>query len=142
MLTLDLVAEEDATSQDYDHDCDDCWENELQAEVIRARQRADTDVSKLRVASKEPKVKTSSLPRGSERSWGRSSHRDAAKVLKKHQVQVEEDCSRVFSWTGSDQVLGALQVLQAQSRTPQPGKRFSTHARSRCASMDEVLSSR
>uniref|UniRef100_A0A087XX12 Pleckstrin homology domain containing, family O member 1a n=1 Tax=Poecilia formosa TaxID=48698 RepID=A0A087XX12_POEFO len=30
----------------------------------------------------------------------------------------------------------------AQSRTPQPGKRFSMQGRSRCASMDEVLSSR
>uniref|UniRef100_A0A3B3XLV9 PH domain-containing protein n=1 Tax=Poecilia mexicana TaxID=48701 RepID=A0A3B3XLV9_9TELE len=30
--------------------------------------------------------------------------------------------------------------LRAQSRTPQPGKRFSMQGRSRCASMDEVLS--
>ncbi|XP_029700425.1 pleckstrin homology domain-containing family O member 1-A isoform X1 [Takifugu rubripes] len=125
MLTLDLVAEEDGALQEYDDDCDDSWENDLQMEgscgqtdLIQSRQRADTDVSKLRVTPKEPKVKTSSLPRGSERSWGKSSHLDAAKVHKKHQV------------------------LQAQSRTPQPGKRFIAHARSRCASMDEVLSSR
>ncbi|CDQ57369.1 unnamed protein product [Oncorhynchus mykiss] len=32
--------------------------------------------------------------------------------------------------------------LKAQSRTPQPGKRFSAQGRSRCASMDEVLSLR
>uniref|UniRef100_A0A4W5Q9C1 Pleckstrin homology domain containing, family O member 1a n=1 Tax=Hucho hucho TaxID=62062 RepID=A0A4W5Q9C1_9TELE len=32
--------------------------------------------------------------------------------------------------------------LEAQSRTPPPGKRFSARGRSRCASMDEVLSSR
>lgn len=111
MLTLDLVAEEDAASQDYDHDCDDSWESDLQVdlqragqtEVIRSRQRADTDVSKLRVASKEPKVKTGSLPRGSERSWGRSSHLDAAKVHKKHQVQVDKDRSWFCSWTGLKQ---------------------------------------
>lgn len=36
----------------------------------------------------------------------------------------------------------STQVLQAQSQTPQPGKRFSMQGRSRCASMDEVLSSR
>lgn len=92
MLTLDLVAEEDGALQEYDDDCDDSWENDLQMEqtdVIQSRQRADTDVSKLRVTSKEPKVKTSSLPRGSERSWGKNSHLDAAKVHKKHQVQLE-----------------------------------------------------
>lgn len=108
MLTLDLVAEEDAASQDYDHDCDDSWENDLQVDLqragpteeVRSRQRADTDVSKLRVTSKEPKVKTGSLPRGSERSWGRNSHLDAAKVHKKHQVQVEKEGSWSYSWTG------------------------------------------
>lgn len=42
-----------------------------------------------------------------------------------------------------DQKLCVLpQVLQAQSRTPQPGKRVSLQGRSRCASMDQVLSSR
>lgn len=35
-----------------------------------------------------------------------------------------------------------VQALQTQSRTPQPGKRVSMQGRSRCASMDEVLSSR
>lgn len=96
MLTLDLVAEEDGALQEYDDDCDGSWENDLQmdgscgqADGIQSRQRADTDVSKLRVTSKEPKVKTSSLPRGSERSWGKNSHLDAAKVHKKHQVQSE-----------------------------------------------------
>lgn len=63
-------------------------------------------------------MKTSSLPRGSERSWGR--HLETSKVHKSPQVQ----------------------VIHAQSRTPQPGKRFSMQGRSRCASMDEVLSSR
>ncbi|XP_036949741.1 pleckstrin homology domain-containing family O member 1-A isoform X1 [Acanthopagrus latus] len=133
MLTLDLVAEEDGFSPDYD--CDS-WENSFQADLqgggscgqvamagsqgVGVRQRADTDVSKLRMTSKEPKVKTGSLPRGSERSWGKHSSLEASKVPKTQQVQ----------------------VLQAQSRTPQPGKRFSLQGRSRCASMDEVLSSR
>ncbi|XP_054461637.1 pleckstrin homology domain-containing family O member 1-A [Anoplopoma fimbria] len=130
MLTLDLVAEEDGFSPDYDGDSRESWEN-LHGELQRGgssgqlgswgvgvRQRAGTDVSKLRVTPKEPKVKTSSLPRGSELSWGKQSYLEASKV---HKTQ---------------------QVLKAQSQTPQPGKRFSMQGRSRCASMDEVLSSR
>lgn len=92
MLTLDLVAEEDGFSPDYDGDSRESWEN-LQrggscGQVAGVRQRADTDVSKLRVTSKEPKVKTGSLPRGSERSWGKQSHLEASKVHKTQQVQV------------------------------------------------------
>ncbi|XP_037549211.1 pleckstrin homology domain-containing family O member 1-A [Nematolebias whitei] len=118
MLTLDLVAEEDGFSFDYDPD--ESWENSFRVDLQKegGRQRSGTDVSKLRVTTKEPKVKTSSLPRGSERSWGK--HLEVPKVHKNQQVQ----------------------VLQAQSQTPQPGKRFSMQGRSRCASMDEVLSSR
>ncbi|XP_049457526.1 pleckstrin homology domain-containing family O member 1-A-like isoform X1 [Epinephelus fuscoguttatus] len=133
MLTLDLVAEEDGFSPGYEGSSRDSWEN-LQIDLQRGgscgqvaavgslgvRQRAGTDVSKLRVTSKESKVKTSSLPRGSELSWGKHSHLEVSKIHKPQQVQ----------------------VLQAQSRTPQPGKRFSMQGRSRCASMDEVLSSR
>ncbi|XP_014860309.1 PREDICTED: pleckstrin homology domain-containing family O member 1 [Poecilia mexicana] len=126
MLTLDLVAEEDGFCLEYDDD--ESWEDSFRVDLqkegsgggIGGRQRAGTDVSKLRVTTKEPKVKTGSLPRGSERSWGKQPHLDASKVQKNQQVQ----------------------VLQAQSRTPQPGKRFSMQGRSRCASMDEVLSSR
>ncbi|XP_023257735.1 pleckstrin homology domain-containing family O member 1-A-like isoform X1 [Seriola lalandi dorsalis] len=130
-LTLDLVAEEDGFFPDYDDDSQESWENSFRVDLQRGdfcgqvavvgsrgvggRQRAGTDVSKLRVISKEPKVKTGSLPRGSECSWGKQSH------LEVHKTQ---------------------QVLQTQSRTPQPGKRFSMQGRSRCASMDEVLSSR
>ncbi|XP_069372595.1 pleckstrin homology domain-containing family O member 1-A isoform X1 [Paralichthys olivaceus] len=127
MLTLDLVTEEDGFSPDYDGNSRESWQNfqvDLQkgGQVVGSwgvggRQRAGTDVSKLRVTSKEPKVKTGSLPRGSEWSWGKQSHLEASKVQKTQQVQ-------------------------AQSRTPQPGKRFSVQGRSRCASMDEVLSSR
>ncbi len=104
MLTLDLVAEEDGFSPDYDGESRESWENSFQVDLERegscgpmavvgsrglgVRQRADTDVSKLRVTSKEPKVKTGSLPRGSERSWGKQSHLEASKVHKTQQVQV------------------------------------------------------
>ncbi|XP_051927070.1 pleckstrin homology domain-containing family O member 1-A [Hippocampus zosterae] len=126
MLALDLVAEEEGFSE-----CDGTsWESVFhvgsngRAATAAAggggRQRSGTDVSKLRVRTKEPKVKTGSLPRGSERSWGKYSHLENSKVHKSQQ----------------------LQVLQKHSRTPQPGKRNSIVGRSRCASMDEVLSSR
>lgn len=104
MLTLDLVAEEDGFSPDYNGDSWDSWENNLQVNmqkggscgqvgVVRSqgvgvRQRADTDASKLRVTSKDPKVKSGSLPRGSERSWGKHSNLEATKVHKTQQVQV------------------------------------------------------
>ncbi|XP_069544480.1 pleckstrin homology domain-containing family O member 1-A isoform X2 [Brachyistius frenatus] len=129
VLTLDLVAEEDGFFPDYDGGSQESWENGFRVDLhggggqavrsrgVGGRQRADTDVSKLQ-ASREPKVTTGSLPRGSERSWGRQTHPDASKVHNTPQVQV------------------------LQSRTPQPGKRFSLQGRSRCASMDEVLSSR
>ncbi|KAM9838713.1 pleckstrin homology domain-containing family O member 1-A [Aulostomus maculatus] len=136
MLTLDLVTEEDGIANEFDGATQESWENVFRVDLQRGtscgqvvavgsrevggRQRSGTDVSKLRVTPKEPKVKTGSLPRGSERSWGKYSHLEASKVPKTQQ----------------------LQVLQTQSRTPQPGKRFSMQGRSRCASMDEVLSSR
>lgn len=98
MLTLDLVAEEDGFSPDYDGDSQESWENNFRVDLqtggssglvaVGGRKRAGTDVSKLRVTSKEPKVKTGSLPRGSERSWGKYSHPEASKVHKTQQVQV------------------------------------------------------
>ncbi|XP_078124361.1 pleckstrin homology domain-containing family O member 1-like [Sander vitreus] len=135
MLTLDLVTEEDGLSPDYDCDPQESSWEKLQADLLRGgscgqvvaavgssgigvRQRAGTDVSKLWATSKEPKVKTSSLPRASELSWGQQSHLEASKLHNTQQAQV------------------------LQSQTPQPGKRFSMQGRSRCASMDEVLSSR
>ncbi|XP_077404688.1 pleckstrin homology domain-containing family O member 1-like [Vanacampus margaritifer] len=125
LLTLDLVAEEEGFSSECDATS---WGSVFRAgscgQVAAAagggRQRAGTDVSKLRVRTKEAKVKTGSLPRGSERSWGKFSHLENSKVHKSQQ----------------------LQVLQNLSRTPQPGKRTSVAGRSRCASMDEVLASR
>uniref|UniRef100_A0A8C9XR16 Pleckstrin homology domain containing, family O member 1a n=1 Tax=Sander lucioperca TaxID=283035 RepID=A0A8C9XR16_SANLU len=81
MLTLDLVAEEDGLSPDYDGELQESSWEKLQADLLRGvRQRAGTDVSKLRATSKEPKVKTSSLPRGSELSWGQQSHLEASKA--------------------------------------------------------------
>ncbi|XP_042166507.1 pleckstrin homology domain-containing family O member 1-A [Oncorhynchus tshawytscha] len=43
---------------------------------------------------------------------------------------------------GSELSWDRVHHLEAQSRTPPPGKRFSAQGRSRCASMDEVLSLR
>lgn len=116
MLTLDLVAEEDAASQD----CGACWDEdlqvELQTEVLRSRQRADTDVSKLRVSSREPTVKTGSLPRGSERSWDRN-----LEVHKKHQVQVEETLPGSSSWTATTQTCSGSNCSSRFSRlSPEP----------------------
>lgn len=106
MLTLDLVAEEDGFCPDYDGDPRESWEN-FQVDLQRGgscgqvaalgswgvgvRQRAGTDVSKLRVTTKEPKVKTSSLPRGSELNWGKHSHLEVSKVHKSQQVQVGQN---------------------------------------------------
>ncbi|CAB1320914.1 unnamed protein product [Coregonus sp. 'balchen'] len=108
MLTLDLVHEEDDSTPEDEEER--FWENNFRVDLDKrttGRQRSGTDVSKLCVTTRDPRVpKTGSLPRGSELSWGRAHH------------------------------------LEAQSRTPQPGKRFSAQGRSRCASMDEVLSSR
>ncbi|XP_047460175.1 pleckstrin homology domain-containing family O member 1-A isoform X2 [Mugil cephalus] len=98
---------------------------DLVSEEVGGRQRAGTDVSKLRATSKEPQVKTGSLPRGSERSWGKQPQHQAPHA----QVQVQPGGTRTRGQVG-------------QCRTPQPGKRSSVQGRSRCASMDEVLSSR
>lgn len=104
MLTLDLVTEEDGFFPDYNDDSRESWENSFRVDLQRGgscgqvavvgsrrvggRQRAGTDVSKLRATSKEPKVKTGSLPRGSERTWGKQSHLEASRVLKTQQVEV------------------------------------------------------
>uniref|UniRef100_A0A672ZGE0 Pleckstrin homology domain containing, family O member 1a n=1 Tax=Sphaeramia orbicularis TaxID=375764 RepID=A0A672ZGE0_9TELE len=97
MLTLDLVAEED-------YDPEHSFRVELQrggscgqvgavdCRVVGGRQRAGTDVSKLRATSKEPKVMTGSLPRGSERSWGKHPHMEASKAPKNQQIQVSLLC--------------------------------------------------
>ncbi|XP_061675591.1 pleckstrin homology domain-containing family O member 1-A isoform X2 [Syngnathoides biaculeatus] len=145
MLTLDLVAEEEGFSSECDAGS---WENVFRAgsygQVTGAggggRQRSGTDVSRLRVRTKEPKVKTGSLPRGSERSWGKYSHLEASKVHKSQQLQVRRT-KRKRSQTLHLSIV-FFQVLHNHSRTPQPGKRTSIAGRSRCASMDEVLSSR
>uniref|UniRef100_A0A3B3ZD85 PH domain-containing protein n=1 Tax=Periophthalmus magnuspinnatus TaxID=409849 RepID=A0A3B3ZD85_9GOBI len=67
-LTLDLVSEEDFCSRGS-------WERDMHGAA--GMQRAGTDVSKLR--PRETRVKTGSLPRTSERNWGRG---EASKALK------------------------------------------------------------
>nr|XP_043909266.1 pleckstrin homology domain-containing family O member 1-A-like [Solea senegalensis] len=135
MLTLDLVTEEDALG-----DSSLSWENSFQVDLqrggscgqvavvgscgVRGRQRAGTDVSKLRVTTKEPKVKTGSLPRGSESSWTRETQLD---VLKTRETQL--DVLKTIE----------VQVLQSQSKTPQLEKKVKGQGRSRCSSLDQVL---
>lgn len=100
------MAEEDGFLPEYDGSSQESWENGFRVDLQRGgscgqvavvgyrevggRQRAGTDVSKLRVTSKEPKVKTGSLPRGSERSWGKHSQMEASMVHKTQQLQVGE----------------------------------------------------
>ncbi|XP_028819690.1 pleckstrin homology domain-containing family O member 1-A [Denticeps clupeoides] len=71
MLTLDLVHEEDTSALE---DEESIWVKDFRVDVdslAPGRRRSGTDVSKLKASSREGQVKTSSLPRGSERSWGR-----------------------------------------------------------------------
>ncbi|XP_058475188.1 pleckstrin homology domain-containing family O member 1-A isoform X2 [Solea solea] len=135
MLTLDLVTEEDALG-----DSSLSWENSFRVDLqrggscgqvavvgscgVRGRQRAGTDVSKLRVTTKEPKVKTGSLPRGSESSWTRGTQLD---ILKTRETQLDVLKTR------------EVQVLQSQSKTPQLEKKVKGQGRSRCSSLDQVL---
>ncbi|CAL8293089.1 unnamed protein product [Merluccius merluccius] len=92
MLTLDLVEEEDFRVD---------LEPGPGGQEVKGRQRSCTDASHLRLSSRETRVTTGSLPRGSERSWGKQ-------------------CPEAPPTTRT-------QLAQC---------------RSRCASMDQVLSSR
>uniref|UniRef100_A0A667Y8G8 Pleckstrin homology domain containing, family O member 1a n=1 Tax=Myripristis murdjan TaxID=586833 RepID=A0A667Y8G8_9TELE len=87
VLTLDLVAEEDGALFSPDPHRDS-WENSFRVDLqgagsgagpreVGGRQRAGTDVSKLRASSREPRVKTGSLPRASERCWAKGSQQEA-----------------------------------------------------------------
>uniref|UniRef100_A0A8D3AXW2 Pleckstrin homology domain containing, family O member 1a n=1 Tax=Scophthalmus maximus TaxID=52904 RepID=A0A8D3AXW2_SCOMX len=122
MLTLDLVAEEDGFSPDYGGDSLESWQNSFRVELqgrgsceqvaVGGRQRAGTDVSKLRVTSKEPKVKTGSLPRGSEWSWGKQSHlEDQSRTPQPGKRLSAQGRSRCASM---DEPVGQLQSLIAQ----------------------------
>lgn len=109
MLTLDLVAEEDGFSPEFDSGSQDSWEDGFRVELqagggreVGGRQRAGTDVSKLRATSKEPRVQTGSLPRGSERSWGKQSHPETSKVHKTPQVQVCGTVEPLLGFVPSD----------------------------------------
>ncbi|XP_012688322.2 pleckstrin homology domain-containing family O member 1-A [Clupea harengus] len=115
MLTLDLVDEEDVSSPE---DEGAVWVKDFRVDLDKlapGRPRSGTDVSKFRVAPAEGRVKTGSLPRGSEMSWSRP----PPHVEGQTQTQVH---------------------TPAHARTPQPGKRALFQARSRCASMDDALS--
>ncbi|CAF88659.1 unnamed protein product, partial [Tetraodon nigroviridis] len=131
MLTLDLVAEEEGGAQDDDLGS---WEREL-------RQRADTDVSKLRVSFQGAQAEDGQPAPGQRALLGQEPPPGGGQGPQEAPASGRTGCSAP---TAGPRQLPAvlLQVLQAQSRTPQPGKRFPAQARSRCASMDEVLSSR
>ncbi|XP_076157953.1 pleckstrin homology domain-containing family O member 1-A [Alosa pseudoharengus] len=118
MLTLDLVHEEDVSSPE---DEGDVWVKDFRVDLDKlapGRRRSGTDVSKRRATPAEGRVKTGSLPRGSEMSWTpRPQHAE-----------------------GQTQVQTQVHTTPAHARTPQPGKRAAFQARSRCASMDDALS--
>uniref|UniRef100_A0A665U178 Pleckstrin homology domain containing, family O member 1a n=1 Tax=Echeneis naucrates TaxID=173247 RepID=A0A665U178_ECHNA len=118
MLTLDLVTEEDGFSPHYDGDAQVSSENSFRVDLWR------TDLS-------GPMAGVGSLKVGGRQRAGTD--------VSKFRINSEE----LKVKTGSlPRHRFSLQVLQTQSRTPQPGKRLSIQGRSRCASMDEVLSSR
>lgn len=122
MLTLDLVHEEDGSSPE---DEGAVWVKDFRVDLEKlapGRRRSGTDASKLRVTPAEGRVKTGSLPRGSEMSWSRPppSHAESP-ALTQSQTQTQVH-------------------TPAHARTPQPGKRAMFQARSRCASMDDALS--
>ncbi|XP_029370349.1 pleckstrin homology domain-containing family O member 1-A [Echeneis naucrates] len=116
MLTLDLVTEEDGFSPHYDGDAQVSSENSFRVDLWR------TDLS-------GPMAGVGSLKVGGRQRAGTD--------VSKFRINSEE----LKVKTGSLPRV-QVQVLQTQSRTPQPGKRLSIQGRSRCASMDEVLSSR
>ncbi|XP_041931852.1 pleckstrin homology domain-containing family O member 1-A isoform X2 [Alosa sapidissima] len=115
MLTLH---EEDASSPE---DEGDVWVKDFRVDLDKlspGRRRSGTDVSKRRATPAEGRVKTGSLPRGSEMSWTpRPQHAE-----------------------GQTQVQTQVHTTPAHARTPQPGKRAAFQARNRCASMDDALS--
>ncbi|XP_063041185.1 pleckstrin homology domain-containing family O member 1-A [Engraulis encrasicolus] len=125
MLTLDLVHEEDESSawgrdyRDYRVDLDKMAAASGSGPGP-GRRRSGTDASKLRVtpAAPEGRVKTGSLPRGSEMSWSRPP--PLSMTARQHSTEVH--------------------TPPAHARTPQPGKRAAFQGRSRCASMDDALS--
>uniref|UniRef100_A0A3B3ZDF3 PH domain-containing protein n=1 Tax=Periophthalmus magnuspinnatus TaxID=409849 RepID=A0A3B3ZDF3_9GOBI len=101
-LTLDLVSEEDFCSRGS-------WERDMHGAA--GMQRAGTDVSKLR--PRETRVKTGSLPRTSERNWGRG---EASKALKnRSNIQVRL-CSGLseLRCPSEERPVGQLQSLIAQ----------------------------
>ncbi|XP_030644413.1 pleckstrin homology domain-containing family O member 1-A [Chanos chanos] len=82
MLTLDLVNEEDEHGFRVDP-----------KRVASGRQRSGTDVSGLRAAPTEAKLKSGSLPRGSELSWNKESQNHSPKEVKKPMAQGRSRCA-------------------------------------------------
>ncbi|CAL9691049.1 unnamed protein product [Knipowitschia caucasica] len=109
-LTFDLAEEELWGGAVFGSGAVDC-------RVVGVRQRAGTDVSKLKPSIRDTSVNTGSLPRTSERNWGRGTETREIRGPKTRN----------------------LQVFKGQSRTPQLGKKLSAQGRNRCASLDEVL---
>ncbi|KAG9279823.1 pleckstrin homology domain-containing family O member 1-A [Astyanax mexicanus] len=92
MLTLDLVHEEDASMLDEDYAV---WVKDHRGNLdvlAPGRKRAGTDVSRPRVTPVEAKVKTSSLPRGSELSWSQQSQTHTPQPGKKLFAQGRSRC--------------------------------------------------
>ncbi|KAI4871852.1 hypothetical protein NFI96_016418, partial [Prochilodus magdalenae] len=92
MLTLDLVHEEDGSL--LDEDCA-VWVKDHRGNLdvlTSGRKRAGTDASRPRVTPVEAKVKTSSLPRGSELSWSQQSQTHTPQPGKKMLPQGRSRC--------------------------------------------------
>ncbi|XP_072532267.1 pleckstrin homology domain-containing family O member 1-A isoform X2 [Salminus brasiliensis] len=92
MLTLDLVHEEDASMLDEDYAV---WVKDHRGNLdvlAPGRKRAGTDVTRPRVTPVEARVKTSSLPRGSELSWSHQSQTHTPQPGKKLLAQGRSRC--------------------------------------------------
>uniref|UniRef100_A0A667YS69 Pleckstrin homology domain containing, family O member 1a n=1 Tax=Myripristis murdjan TaxID=586833 RepID=A0A667YS69_9TELE len=122
VLTLDLVAEEDGALFSPDPHRDS-WENSFRVDLqgagsgagpreVGGRQRAGTDVSKLRASSREPRVKTGSLPRASERCWAKGSQQEAPPAMIRSEFR--SALRRCPTEEAAVQPVGQLQSLIAQ----------------------------
>ncbi|XP_017550947.1 pleckstrin homology domain-containing family O member 1-A [Pygocentrus nattereri] len=92
MLTLDLVHEEDASMLEEDYAV---WVKDHRGNLdvlAPGRKRAGTDASRPRVTPVEARVKTSSLPRGSELSWSHQSQTHTPQPGKKMLAQGRNRC--------------------------------------------------
>ncbi|XP_066531147.1 pleckstrin homology domain-containing family O member 1-A [Hoplias malabaricus] len=121
MLTLDLVHEEDASMLEEDYAV---WVKDHRGNLdvlAPGRKRAGTDVSRPRVTPVESRVKTSSLPRGSELSWSHQSQHHTPQPGKKLLAQGRSRCGSMDDALSRGQrrptKREACQVTLAQSPT-------------------------